>query len=195
MTKETYAIRNVDSRAKTLIIEYPVTAGHTLIDTAKPVETAADVYRFEVKVPASGDMTFPVSEENVYDQTTQVSSLNPAGLVVYIQNKNVSDAARRQLQQIADLKTQIAAGDTERRQVDTDIQSVTNDEQRNRQNIASLSQIQRPAASWCRGLRLGSWPIRKVSIAKSRDGAEGTPTSRKTQLQTQLNGLIDKLEF
>jgi hypothetical protein len=192
VTKETYAVHNVDARAKTLIIEYPVRAGYTLIDTAKPIETAADVYRFEVKVPASGDVTFPVSEENVYDQSTQVSSLNPAGLLVYIQNKSISDAARRQLQQIADLKTQIVAADAERRRVDADIASTMVDEQRNRDNIASLSQVsnqQQLVQDYARKLA-----DQEVSIAKSRDRQKELD-QQKTQLQTQLNGLIDKLEF
>lgn len=192
VTKRTYTIHNVDARAKTLIVEYPVRAGNTLIDTAKPMETARDVYRFEVKVPPSGDITFPVTEENVYDRQLQVSSLNPDVLLTYIQNQNISAAARQQLQQISDLKTQIAATDAERRRLDTDIQSTTNDEQRNRDNIASLSQVsnqQQLVQDYARKLA-----DQEVAIAKSRDRQKELD-ERKTQLQTQLNGLIDKLEF
>jgi len=192
VAKKTYVVHNVDPRTKTLIVEYPVRPGYNLIDTAKPAEVARDAYRFEVKVPASGDVTFPVTEENVYNQITQVSSLNPDGLLVYIQNKGISDAARRQLQQISDLKTQIAAGDAERRQVDADIQSTTNDEQRNRQNIASLSQVsnqQQMVQDYARKLA-----DQEVAIAKSRDRQKELD-QQKTHLQTQLNGLIDKLEF
>jgi hypothetical protein len=192
VTKKSYVVHNVDPRAKTLVIEYPVRAGYSLIDTAKPIETARDVYRFEVKVPASGDVTFPVAEENVYDQSTQVSSLNPDGLLVYIQNKSISDTERRQLQQISDVKTQIVATDAERRRVDADIQSTTSDEQRNRENIASLSQVsnqQQLVQDYARKLA-----DQEVSIAKSRDRQKELD-QQKTQLQTQLNGLIDKLEF
>ena len=67
----------MDPRAKTLIIEHPVRGGYNLIDTAKPMETARDVYRFEVKVPANGNVGFPVTEENVYDQQTAVSQYEP----------------------------------------------------------------------------------------------------------------------
>ena len=192
VAKKTYAVHNVDPRTKTLIIEYPVKAGYTLIDTAKPVETARDVYRFEVKVPASGDVTFPVTEENVYNQTTQVSSLNPDALLMYVQNLSISETARRQLQQISDLKTQIVATNAERGRIDTDIQSTTNDEQRNRENIASLSQVsnqQQLVQDYARKLA-----DQEVSIAKSRDRQKELD-QQKTQLQTQLNGLIDKLEF
>jgi hypothetical protein len=192
VTKKTYTAHNVDARAKTLIIEYPVRAGYTLVDTAKPMETARDVYRFEVKVPASGDATFPVTEENVYNRQFQVSSLTPDMMTVYIQNQDVSAAARRQLQQIADLKTQIAANDAEKTRVNADVQSVTQDEQRNRENIASLSQVsgQQPLVQdYARKLA-----DQEVAIAKSRDRQKELD-QQKSQLQTQLNNLISNLDF
>ncbi len=79
--KKTYSIHNVDARAKTLIVEHPVRAGYNLIDTAKPSETARNVYRFEIKLPANGALDFPVTEEHVFDTQTSVSSLNPDGLL------------------------------------------------------------------------------------------------------------------
>ncbi len=115
--KKTYSVHNVDAREKTLIIEHPVRAGYSLIDTAKPAETARNVYRFEIKLPANGALDFPVTEEHVYDTQTSVSSLNPDGLLTYIRNKAISDNARRQLQQIADVKTQIADTDAEKTSV------------------------------------------------------------------------------
>ena len=64
------------------------------------------MYRFEVKLAASASLDFPVTEEHVFDTQTSISSLNPDGLLTYIRNKSIGDtAARRQLQQIADLKT------------------------------------------------------------------------------------------
>jgi hypothetical protein len=192
ITKKTYTVRNVDPKAKTLIIEYPVHSGYTIIDTAKPMETARDVYRFEVNVPASGEVAFPVTEEHVYDQQTQVSSLNPDGLLVYIRNQNITDNARKQLQQIADLKTQLAAADAERSRTAADIDSVTRDEQRNRDNIASLSTVsgqQQLVQEYARKLA-----DQEVSIAKSHDRQKELD-NQKLQLQTQLNALIDKLEF
>jgi len=190
--KKMYAIRNVDARAKTLIIEHPVRPGFKLIDTAKPLETARDVYRFEVKVPASAAIDFPVTEENVYDQQTSVSSLNPDALLVYIRNKVLSDAARRQLQQISDVKTQIVAADNEKRRLESDLQNLSKDEERNRQNISSLSSVsgqQQTVQEYARKLA-----DQEVRIAKIHD-RQTELDNHKAQLQTQLNSLIDKLEF
>jgi N-methylhydantoinase B/oxoprolinase/acetone carboxylase alpha subunit len=190
--KRTYSIHNVDARAKTLIVEYPVHSGFTLIDTAKPAETAREVYRFEVKVPASGSVDFPVTEENVYDQQTAVSSITPDTLLVYVRNKNLSDNARRQLQQVADLKTKIAGNDSEKRRIDTDIQNVTRDEERNRQNIQSLQSVsgqQQIVQDYARKLS-----AQETQIAVLRDRQAQLDTE-KASLQTQLNAQIDQLSF
>jgi chromosome segregation ATPase len=163
-----------------------------LVDTAKPMETASDVYRFEIKVPSNGALDFPVTEENVYDQQTSVSSMTPDNLLVYIRNKALSDAAKRQLQQVADVKTQIANIETERRKLDTDVQSIARDEERNRQNIASLSNVsgqQQIVQDYARKLS-----DQETQIAKARD-RQAALDSERLRLQGQLNTLIGKLDF
>jgi hypothetical protein len=190
--KKNYSVHNVDPRAKTLIIEHPVRVGYNLIDTAKPTETARDVYRFEVKLPAGDSLDFPVTEERLYDTQTSISSLNPDGLLTYIRNKTISDAARRQLQQIADLKTQIANTDTEKRSVADQVNNLTRDEERNRQNITSLSSVsgqQQLVQDYARKLS-----DQETQIARLRD-REGALDQQHASLQTQLNGLIEKLDF
>ena len=190
--KKTYTVHNVDARAKRLIIEHPVREGYTLIDTAKPIETTTDVYRFEMNLPASGSLDFPVTEERVYDTQTAVSSLNPAGLLVYIRNKSISDNARRQLQQISDTKTQIVNNEAEKRSLTDQETAIARDEERNRQNIASLSNVsgqQQIVQDYARKLS-----DQETQIAKLRDRAAALD-QQHTALQTQLNGMIEKLDF
>ena len=192
LQKKIYTIKNVDARAKTLIVEHPITSGFTLLDTAKPIETTARLYHFEIKLPATGSLDFPVTEENVYDQQTAVSSMTPDSLLVWIRNKALSDSARRQLQQINDLKTQLANNEAEKRRIDGDVQNVTRDEERNRQNISSLSSVsgqQQIVQDYARKLA-----DQEVQITKLRDRQAALDTQRAT-LQTQLNTLIGKLEF
>jgi DNA repair exonuclease SbcCD ATPase subunit len=190
--KKIYSINNVDARAKTLIIEHPITSGYTLIDTAKPLETTSSAYRFEIKLAANAATEFAVTEENIYDQQTSVMSMTPDAIVIWMRNKVLSDAARRQLQPIATLKTQIAANDNEKRNIDSQIQNITRDEERNRQNISSLSAVsgqQQVVQDYARKLA-----DQEAQIAKLRDRQAELETQR-TELQTQLNGLIEKLQF
>ena len=47
-----YSADNKGTNDKTLIIEHPVRAGWKLVDSHKPIETTANVYRFKGDVPA-----------------------------------------------------------------------------------------------------------------------------------------------
>jgi hypothetical protein len=190
--KKTYSIRNADPRAKTLIIEHAARPGYSLIDTAKPIETASDVYRFELKLPATDSLEFPVTEEHVYDQQTAVSSLNPPILLTYIRNKDIPDVARRQLQQIADLKSRIAGSESESGRLDSEIRNVTNDEERTRQNIASLSQVsgqQQLVQDYARKLADAETKIAALGVSRKQ------VDDQRAALQTQLNDAIRKLDF
>jgi len=100
---KTYTIRNVDAKAKTLLIEHAERPGYKLLNE-KPTETTSNAYRFEVKLAPNATEKFPVSEERVYDNSFAVSSLSPSNLLVYVQNKAIPDNARRQLQKILDQK-------------------------------------------------------------------------------------------
>ena len=63
---------------------------------------------------------FAVREERVYDQTMSVSSITPDVIAAYLQNKALSATGRRQLEQIAQKKRDIAANDAQIRQAQAD---------------------------------------------------------------------------
>jgi hypothetical protein len=59
---KTYQIKNRNEQERIVLIEHPVNNAFRLVGD-KPKETASDVYRFEVKVPAGGTKTQVVTEE------------------------------------------------------------------------------------------------------------------------------------
>ena len=122
-----YTIRNVDRKAKTLVIEHPLRQGYTLLNQ-KPAEKTSTNYRFEVALAAGASQELAVNEERVYEQSYAVSNLSPDSLVTYIQNRTLSDAARRQLQGIADQKSKIAANDRALQQTESQMRERTSDE-------------------------------------------------------------------
>ncbi len=188
---KTYTIKNVDAKAKTLIIEHGQRYGYTLLDQ-KPAETTANAYRFEVKLTASGTQTFPVKEERVFDQTTSVSSMTPDVLASWIQNKALSDVGRAQLQQIAAKKREIAVNDGALNQASADINATTQDEGRIRNNMESLNRVsgqQDQVQQYARQLAAA-----ETKLAGLRD-AQSALQRKKTALDAELNSLLEKLEF
>jgi chromosome segregation ATPase len=188
---KTYTVRNVDQKAKTLIIEHPIRPGYKLM-TLKPAETTTNAYRFEVKLAADGSEKFPVAEERVYETTTSVSSLTPDVLLAYVQNKALSEAARSQLQQVLDIKRQIADADNQIHQLDSDISSTVSDQDRIRKNIQSLNQVsgqQDQVQKYAR--QLGAM---ESTLASSRDKLSDAK-KQKAADEARLNTLIEKLNF
>ena len=131
-----YTIHNVDQKAKTLIIEHPERPQYKVTDQ-KPIETTANAYRFEVKLGPGATEKFPVTEERVYDNTLSITNLTTDVLFTYTQNKNLSPAARTQLEQILDRKRQIAANDAEIHRTEAQTTAMVQAQERLRQNINS----------------------------------------------------------
>ena len=188
---KTYTVKNVDAKAKTLVIEHAQRPGYTLLER-KPSETTPSAYRFEVKLAASGTETFPVREEHVYDQTLAVSNLTPDVLAVYVQNKALNEGARRQLDQIAQKKAEIAANDAALRQAEADVTGLTQDQSRLRSNIESLNRVsgqQDQVQQYARQLAAA-----ETKLAALRD-TQSDLRKKKTALEGQLNSLVERIEF
>ncbi len=187
----TYTIRNVDAKAKTLIIEHAQRPGFTLL-SEKPAETTANAYRFELKLQPSAVEKFPVSEERVYDSTISVIGMTQDALGAFIQNKALPQSAHRQFQEIADVKRQIADNDQRLHQTEADMNEVIHDQDRIRQNIASLNNVsgqQEQVQKYSRQLA-----DQETRLAALRDAASEF-RKKKAGLESSLNAAIEKLAF
>ncbi len=186
-----YTIRNVDQKAKTLIIEHPIREGYKLLDQ-KPAETTASAYRFEVALRPDSTGKFEVAEERVLFNTVALTNTTPDILMTYVQNKQLDAAARKQLEQIANKKSEIAATDGEIRRVDEETNELTQDEQRTRQNIFSLNQVsgqQELVQNYAR--QLSEQEAKLMSLR----GRAGELRKKKAALEAELSALIEKMEF
>jgi chromosome segregation ATPase len=187
----TYTIRNVDPKSKTLIIEHPARPGYALLDR-KPWEKTANAYRFEVKLLAGGSEKFPVVEERVYENSVAVQSLTSDMLFAWMQNKSLSEAGRRQLEQIQKSKEQIASAEEEIQRLDGQAKDLVNDQDRLRKNIASLNQVsgqQQQVQTYARQLA-----AQEGQLVSLRDRAAES-RRRLTAMRQDLNKLVDALSF
>jgi hypothetical protein len=187
----TYTIRNVDHKAKTLIIEHPLRYGYTVLNQ-KPMEKTSSNSRFEVALAADSTQQFPVAEKRVFSQTYQVSNLTPDQIVAYVHNSTQSDAGRRQLQRIADQKNQIVENDRGLRDAAAQISDLTSDEDRIRRNIESLNNVsgqQQQVQNYARQL-----DAHEQQLAALRD-RQAELQKKKSALAADLDKLVEGLSF
>jgi chromosome segregation ATPase len=109
-----------------------------------------------------------------------------------VRNKAISETGRRQLQQILDIKRQVADTDNQIHQADTEITTLVNDQDRVRKNIQSLNQVsgqQEQVQKYARQLA-----TQENQLASLRDHASELKKQKAT-LESNLNTQIEKLDF
>ncbi len=186
----TYAIKNVDPKAKTLIVQQEGTDYQVL--SPKPLERTSTAYRFEVHLPANGSQELKVERERLIAQETAVNNSNADSLVEIVQNKQLSDTGRRQLQAIVDLKTKLIESQANLSALNSQNSELVEEQSRLRQNIDSLNRVKgqedqvRQYSS-----RLGA---NETEMAKLRDQRDAE-MQRKKAIETDLRNAISKLQF
>ena len=187
----TYTIKNIDNRAKTLIIEHPLRTGYKLL-TQKPVETTGRMQRFSVALKAASSEIFAVKEDFVHDEYMSVSSMSPDAILAISVNRAIPASGKQQLGRIAEQKRLITEADRAIRGAEQRIQTLATDQERLRQNISSLNSIagqQDVVQRYARDLA-----AREQQIITLRDQAAEQRT-KKSALESELNGMLEKLDF
>lgn len=187
----TYTVRNVDEKAKTLLVERPIRRDYQVL-SPKPVELTATAMRFEIKLGPKSTESFVVREERVFDSSYAVMNLTPDVLLGYLQVKSLSAAARQQLQVVADAKRRIAAADRELQQIDGQINETVRDQERIRQNLGSLNAVagqQDQVQRYARELA-----AQETRLASLRD-QQAQLRKQRSALESEVNAAIEKMDF
>jgi len=187
----TYTVRNVDQKAKTLIIEHPLRAGYTLLNQ-KPMEKTADNYRFEVSLAAGATRTFAVSEEHSDSKFFLLTNATPDFLLTYVRNRDLNEDGRKQLGRIANQKQQITENNAAIDDAERQLKDLNTDEDRLRRNIESLNRVsgqQQQVQDYAR--QLGALE-QKLTGLRDR---QAELQKKKTALQHDLDEMIASLSF
>ena len=133
-----YSTDNKSDRDKTLIIEHPVRGGWKLIDTPKPIEITDKLYRFQQAVPAGKAEKLIVHEENVQSQNIALLPLDLGQLLSYRQTGEIPAPVRDALTRAAGLKQAVAQTQSEIDEHNAQISSISEDQNRLRENIKTV---------------------------------------------------------
>jgi hypothetical protein len=187
----TYTVRNVDQKAKLLVIQHAVRPGYKLLNQ-KPAETTTNAYRFELKLAPGATEKFPVIEERVYEQSVLITNLTPDVLVSYVQNKSLSEAGRKALNQILTLKRQQSELAAQTAAVRQQLAALDRDQQRMRQNIESLNRVSGQQEQVQRYAKALAEQEARIAELRTR---EGELELKRLALESELASVVEKMEF
>ena len=138
--KKTYTVKNRNQQDRLVLIEHPVRPPFQLVDTAKPAETASDVYRFALKVPAGKTATQAVTEERDLGSTIVLTNSPDEQIRVFLQSPVVSEKVKAGLKQAQGLRWEWAKTQREIGEQQRQLQAVVQDQGRLRANLREVPQ-------------------------------------------------------
>jgi hypothetical protein len=138
--KKTYTVKNRNAQDRVVLIEHPVRPDFKLVSRDKPAETARDVYRFELRVPAGKTATETVTEERDVGSAVLLTNSPDEQVRVFLQSPVVSDKVKEGLRKAQGLRWEWARTQREVGEQQRQLQAVTEDQTRLRANLREVPQ-------------------------------------------------------
>ncbi len=101
---KTYKLKSRSGGDRTVLVEHPYRPDFRLTSKEKPAETARDVYRFAVQLPAGKDASLTVTEEKDLGSQMALTNTDDNSIRVFIQDAATSAAAKEALHKALELK-------------------------------------------------------------------------------------------
>jgi hypothetical protein len=135
-----YKVVNRSEHDRVVLIEHPYRPEFELVSKTKYAERARDVYRFEVKVPAGKDASLDVIEERDAVSTVQINNADDNTIRFFLSQKITSEKVKQALEHAQQLKAKRSITERDLAQSRAELQEITTDQARIRQNLPVLPQ-------------------------------------------------------
>jgi hypothetical protein len=183
-----YQADNKSSRNKSLVIEHPIRQGWTLVDTQKPLEATASLYRFQGNAAANRVTVLTVKEEFVRAETIVMLQADLGQLLTYSRTGEIPAAVRSAITRAIQLRQAVI--DTERQITDRtqQIAAITEEQNRIRENMKTVSANTQYYERLLEKLNEQESVIERLQ--GERDALQGTRDTQRAALEAYLADLV-----
>src|SRR5438067_4293094 len=137
--KKKYIIRNADTEARQVIVEYPAQEGWELTKgTPKPEESSASFYRFRVAVEPGKSSELSVESFHPEQTTYELTNLDSDEVELLVKQKRVTPVMQQAFNRILAQKNRIGSIDLQMNQRTAEGDQITADQNRIRENMKAL---------------------------------------------------------
>jgi len=189
--KTTYTVTSVDTKDKSLLLSHPLRSDLELI-SPKPEEKSDQRYLFAVTVPAAGEAKVTVVEQRPLEERVGILNMAPDDIFAWISARKLTPEARQKLEALAAKKREVAAADAEIKRLEANINNLSNDENRLRQNIQSLNYVasqKEQVERWAADL------AKKENAILDQQTLLAEARKKKAALESALAHLVETLSF
>ncbi len=133
-----YTVKNSGSKAKKVLIEYPLDTAWNLITPAKPEEKTRDKYRFAVAAEPGKPSEVKVLEERTATEYVTLTNLDDESIRFYIRHPIVSQKVKDALAEVIKRKVEILATQSKHQELQRQVTVIDQEQGRIRGNMAQL---------------------------------------------------------
>jgi hypothetical protein len=140
ISQQEYVADNKSDKEKLLVVEHPLRQGWTLVDSPKPYETTASMYRFELPAPAKKVTSLMIKEQSVQSQTISIVDAQVTQLLAYSKTGEIPADVRAAIAKAAQLDGAMADIDREIALHNKQIAEIGTEQGRIRENMKTVGQ-------------------------------------------------------
>jgi hypothetical protein len=190
--EETYTIRNRDTTPRVLIVEHPARSGWKLTDDETPAETTASFHRFRVTIDPKKTATLVVKEYRPVSNRWMLTGVTDGEIKFFLDQKMINPDVEKALRSIVTKKNDIAVLDAVIAGRRSQVTTISDDQQRVRENMKALKGSSEEKALLERYVHeLNEQEDRVQALRK-----EISETQQKRDVaQTTLNTMIENLQM
>jgi len=190
--ENTYTIRNRDTSTRTLVIEHPARPGWKLADDAKPAESSASFHRFRLTVEPKKTTTLLVKEYRPILSSYALTNVTDNQIKFFLEQKMINPDVEKALRRIVAQKNDIAGLDGMIAGRRAQVSSISDDQQRVRENMKALKGSAEEKALVERYVReLNEQEDRVQALRREISDLQ----QKRDTAQITLNGMIEALQM
>ena len=188
-----FAIRNSDTAARQVVVEYPVRSGWKLVDGLKPAETTANYYRFRVPVEAGKSGELLVEEYSPQDTRYELGELEDEQvkhLTLLVADNRITPALKDAIQRVLKKKAEIGQVQSQATGRKLQMDAIDKDQGRLRENMKALKGSAEERALIQRYTReLDSQEDKLAALRKEKEDLD----TKAVQAQQELEAMVAQI--
>jgi hypothetical protein len=191
--ENTYTIRNRDTSTRTVVIEHPARSGWKLTDDdEKPAESSASFHRFRLAVEPKKTTTLLVKEYRPIMNSYALTNVTDNQIKFFLDQKMINADVEKALRRIVAQKNDIAGLDAMIAGRGVQVKSISDDQQRVRENMKALKGSAEEKALVERYVKeLNEQEDRVQSLRREISETQ----AKRDAAQSALNGMIEALQM
>jgi hypothetical protein len=133
-----YTLHNADTTTRDVIIEHPARENWKLTESPKPEETSASYLRFHVTVPAGQTANLQIAEFHPESSEFALTNLDEKQIAFITQQRQITPAMQDAFRRVLDQKNKVDSLGTQIKARQREIENITRDQARVRENMKAL---------------------------------------------------------